>query len=134
MGISKADGIYPQSTKTRTSRNFVAKATGLEKKLNLELSRLLAKYPQADLELWSEDEHHLGLQPILRRVWTPIAEQLLRLKLNINGSGFMDLSIQNQEKIRRGFYLVPILKYLTKFWLILPENFNLIKIKEYCWY
>ena len=36
---------------------------------------LQAKYPQADIELWCEDEHRLGLQPILRRVWTPIGEQ-----------------------------------------------------------
>lgn len=53
----------------------MARATGLEKKLSLELSRLQAQYPQADIELWSEDEHRYRLQPILRRVWTPIAEQ-----------------------------------------------------------
>ena len=47
----------------------------MEKKLSLELSRLQAKYPQADIELWSEDEHRLGLQPVLRRVWTPVGEQ-----------------------------------------------------------
>lgn len=47
----------------------------MEKKLNLELSCLQAQYPEADIELWSEDEHRLGLQPILRRVWTPKGEQ-----------------------------------------------------------
>jgi hypothetical protein len=26
-------------------------------------------HPQARVELWSTDEHRLGLKPILRRVW-----------------------------------------------------------------
>ncbi len=47
----------------------------MEKKLYLEIQFLKAKYPQAEIELWCEDEHRLGLQPILRRVWTPIGEQ-----------------------------------------------------------
>lgn len=54
---------------------LLARATRVEKKLNLELSQLQAKYPEAEIELWSEDEHRLGLQPILRRVWTPKGEQ-----------------------------------------------------------
>lgn len=47
----------------------------MEKKLNCELSRLQAQYPEADIEVWSEDEHRLGLQPVLRRVWTAVGEQ-----------------------------------------------------------
>lgn len=27
------------------------------------------KYPEAQIELWSQDEHRIGLKPILRRVW-----------------------------------------------------------------
>jgi hypothetical protein len=26
-------------------------------------------YPQAVVELWTTDQHRLGLKPILRRVW-----------------------------------------------------------------
>ena len=47
----------------------------MEKKLSYELSRLQAQYPEADIEVWSEDEHRLGLQPVLRRVWTAVGEQ-----------------------------------------------------------
>ncbi len=47
----------------------------MEKKLHLKMLFLKAKYPQAEIELWCEDEHRLGLQPILRRVWTPVGEQ-----------------------------------------------------------
>jgi hypothetical protein len=47
----------------------------VEKKLHKELEFLQSKYPDADIEVWSMDEHRLGLHPILRRVWTPIGEQ-----------------------------------------------------------
>ncbi len=29
------------------------------------------EYPLATIELWAQDEHRLGLKPILRRVWSP---------------------------------------------------------------
>ena len=28
-------------------------------------------YPLAEVEVWAEDEHRVGLKPILRRVWSP---------------------------------------------------------------
>jgi transposase len=34
-----------------------------------ELERLRQRYPAAQVELWSSDEHRIGLKPILRRVW-----------------------------------------------------------------
>jgi transposase len=39
------------------------------KKLPEEVARLHQAYPEASLELWSQDEHRIGLKPILRRVW-----------------------------------------------------------------
>ena len=47
----------------------------MEKKLSLKLKYLQALYPSAEIEVWAEDEQRIGLQPILRRVWTPIGEQ-----------------------------------------------------------
>jgi transposase len=29
-----------------------------------------ANHPQATVEVWAQDEHRIGLQPVLRRVWT----------------------------------------------------------------
>lgn len=29
-----------------------------------------AAYPHAQVEVWAEDEHRIGLQPVVRRVWT----------------------------------------------------------------
>jgi DDE superfamily endonuclease len=51
----------------------------MEKKLHLEVQFLRAKHPNAEIEVWSEDEHRLGLQPILRRVWTSIGSQPIAL-------------------------------------------------------
>jgi transposase len=47
----------------------------VEKKLNWRLKLIQARYPNADIEVWSMDEHRLGLHPILRRVWIPEGEQ-----------------------------------------------------------
>lgn len=27
------------------------------------------------VEVWTQDEHRIGLKPVLRRVWTPVGEQ-----------------------------------------------------------
>lgn len=43
----------------------------MEKKLHAEVEQLQTTYPEAKLELWCEDEHRLGLKPILRRVYVP---------------------------------------------------------------
>lgn len=39
------------------------------KKLPEEVEKLRQAYPEAQIELWSQDEHRIGLKPILRRVW-----------------------------------------------------------------
>ncbi len=45
------------------------KRSALLKKLPEELEAIRQAYPQASVELWSTDEHRIGLKPILRRVW-----------------------------------------------------------------
>lgn len=39
------------------------------KKLPEEVDKLRQAHPEARIELWSQDEHRIGLKPILRRVW-----------------------------------------------------------------
>ncbi|QBD77345.1 IS630 family transposase [Ktedonosporobacter rubrisoli] len=34
-----------------------------------EVEKLREQYPEAQIDLWSQDEHRIGLKPILRRVW-----------------------------------------------------------------
>jgi len=41
----------------------------------MKVMRLKEAYPTATVELWCEDEHRLGLKPILRRVWSPVGQR-----------------------------------------------------------
>lgn len=40
-----------------------------KKTLPEEIARIRAAHPDAEFELWAEDEHRIGLKPILRKVW-----------------------------------------------------------------
>lgn len=46
----------------------------MEKKLALQVKELQKNYPDAEIQLWCEDEHRLGLKPVLRRVYVPEGE------------------------------------------------------------
>ncbi|CAN5474070.1 MAG: IS630 family transposase [Actinomycetota bacterium] len=41
----------------------------------MRLMRLKEKYPTAKFELWSEDEHRLGLKPIIRKAWSLVGQR-----------------------------------------------------------
>ena len=41
----------------------------------MRVMRLKESYPTAKVELWCEDEHRLGLKPIMRKVWSPIGQR-----------------------------------------------------------
>jgi transposase len=41
----------------------------------MRVLRLKERYPTAKIELWCEDEHRLGLKPIIRKVWAPIGRR-----------------------------------------------------------
>jgi hypothetical protein len=47
----------------------------VEKKIATEVETLQARYPDAEIQLWCEDEHRLGLKPVLRRVYVPEGER-----------------------------------------------------------
>lgn len=84
-------------------------AVALSKKIGkktefLLLKFLQARYPKAEIEVWSMDEHRLGLHPILRRVWIPEGSIPTPLSYkSINGCGCMVLYTQNQVKPIGGF-------------------------------
>ncbi|WP_250126319.1 IS630 family transposase [Chroococcidiopsis sp. CCMEE 29] len=48
-----------------------------KQKLPQRVKELQHKSPQSTIEVWSFDEHRLGLKPICRRVWAPIGERPL---------------------------------------------------------
>jgi DDE superfamily endonuclease len=41
----------------------------------MRVMRLKEAYPTAKVESWCEDEHRVGLKPILRKVWSPVGER-----------------------------------------------------------
>ena len=40
---------------------------------------LQAAHPQTSVEVWAQDEHRIGLKPILRRVWSPKGQRPVAL-------------------------------------------------------
>ena len=57
----------------------------MEKKLCLSVEKVQKNYPDAKVEVWSMDEHRLGLKPVVRKVWSeqglqPIAPVKWRFK------------------------------------------------------
>lgn len=49
------------------------------KKLAQALAEEAAKHPDKPVELWTTDEHRLGLKPIRRRVWAPRGQRPVAL-------------------------------------------------------
>ena len=47
----------------------------LEKNLTSDLAAIQAARPDASVEVWVMDEHRVGLQPIVRRVWAPRSQR-----------------------------------------------------------
>ena len=41
----------------------------------MKLEELKETYPEAEVELWAEDEARLGLKPVMRRVWAPVGRR-----------------------------------------------------------
>src|SRR5215212_8267028 len=52
------------------------RAGGFQKSLALKLEKLEEAHPDAEVQLWAEDETRLGLKPVSsRRVWAPIGKR-----------------------------------------------------------
>lgn len=43
----------------------------MEKKLSETVNEVTEAYPNAEVKVWAEDEHRIGLHPVNRRQWTP---------------------------------------------------------------
>jgi hypothetical protein len=41
----------------------------------MRVMRLKERYPTAKVELWCEDEHRLGLKPLVRKAWSAVGER-----------------------------------------------------------
>lgn len=45
-----------------------------KKKLQQQVERIESEHPNAAIEVWSEDEHRIGLHPVVRRIWVEEGE------------------------------------------------------------
>jgi transposase len=43
--------------------------------LGLKLEKLEQAHPEAEVQLWAEDEARVGLKPLMRRVWAPVGQR-----------------------------------------------------------
>ena len=46
-----------------------------KKKLHQQVEKLKAEHPDADVEIWCEDEHRIGQHPVPRRIWVEAGYQ-----------------------------------------------------------
>jgi hypothetical protein len=46
-----------------------------QKKLDRAVKAERLKHPQATVEIWTVDEHRIGLKPLVRRIWAPKGER-----------------------------------------------------------
>ncbi|MBC6419892.1 MAG: IS630 family transposase [Prochloron sp. SP5CPC1] len=46
-----------------------------KKKLSQQVKLVKKSHPEAQVEVWAEDEHRVGLQPVNRYIWVPQGEQ-----------------------------------------------------------
>jgi transposase len=46
-----------------------------KKKLATETQKVREEFPDAEVEVWAQDEHRLGLKPVLRAMWVPRGEE-----------------------------------------------------------
>ncbi len=51
------------------SKPILRRKSSLKKTLPQAVAQIQAEHPDASVEVWGEDEHRIGLKPILRRVW-----------------------------------------------------------------
>lgn len=74
--VAPQDCFYaPCSSAVPHSGGPIRGTRRFQKKLRAAFEANQKEYPEKEVEIWSEDEARLGLQPIVRRVWFPKGER-----------------------------------------------------------
>jgi transposase len=76
LGVSE-EGAYEPSGSQALKRpgSRLGRARSFQKSLPERLKEIRKTYPEAQVELWAEDEARLGLKPVMRRVWAPVGKR-----------------------------------------------------------
>src|SRR3712207_1199234 len=75
MGVPEEARSYSQGAAPCSRQGRRGGARGFQKRLPMRVAKLKEAYPTAKVELWTEDEHRLGLKPVLRKVWSRKGER-----------------------------------------------------------
>src|SRR5689334_17924807 len=68
-GITSSGWVTVPAFPVPNMSRAMKRSKPLLKKLPEEVEKLHQTHPDAQVELWCQDEHRIGLKPILRRVW-----------------------------------------------------------------
>jgi hypothetical protein len=78
LGLPQAPGLLPEEPQAPPPQGGPRGAGGLQKNFAGEVGVVREAHPYfAEVEAWAQDEHRLGLKPVLRRVWTRRGERPL---------------------------------------------------------
>ena len=65
--------VDPEATPKEPEIGHARRSGGIQKKLVDAVAEEAAKHPDKPVEVFATDEHRIGLKPVTRRVWRPIA-------------------------------------------------------------
>lgn len=75
MGLPQTPRAFVTGASAPPSSRRLRGSGSLQKKLPIRQADLAQQYPEAAIEVWSFDEHRLGLKPIIRKVWAPVGHR-----------------------------------------------------------
>jgi hypothetical protein len=78
-GAEEARLVGPVAAAEAPPGRRAAGGRGVQKNLAGTLAEAARRHPDTPVEVWTTDEHRLGLKPIRRRVWAPVGERPLAL-------------------------------------------------------
>lgn len=61
--------MRPLATRPHHEETSWEEQEAWKKKLAIETQKIQEEHPDAEVEVWTMDEHRLGLKPVLRKVW-----------------------------------------------------------------
>ena len=94
----KKCGYSPQRPRPQHKNGDKIEQENFKKNCLSRVMELQKEFPSHQIEVWSFDEHRVGLKPIIRKVWAPEKDHRQLFVIATNGYIFTDLSILLLEK------------------------------------
>ena len=72
-----------------------------------KVAEIAKKHPNDVVEVWAEDEHRVGLQPIIRGVWVPTGSTTVTIPVNPNYEWYYLYAFVHPKSGRNYWWLLP---------------------------